>query len=126
MRVYNYVCIRTCDISGRLTLTLPIIVRIVLPRKGVRIWKRIPVRQKKIPRRLGVDLKVPINIRITTQIRIEPPLILPHPNDWVGRYNLPYMIKTYQESERSMSTGLWVAGVSIILLGSIAIYKYYK
>ena len=117
----------TCNISGRFTLTLvmiPIIVRIVLPRKGARIWKRIPVRQKKIPRRL-IDVKVPINMRITNQIKIEPPLILPHPINWVGRYKLPYMIKTYQESEGSKSTGLWVAGMSIILLGGIVIYKYY-
>ena len=114
----------TCNISGRFTLTLvmiPINVRIVLPRKGARIWKRIPVRQKKIPQRL-IDVKVPINMWITNQIKIEQPLILPH---WVGRYKLPCMIKTYQESEGSKSTGLWVAGMSIILLGGIVIYKYY-
>ena len=90
----------------------------MLPRKGARIWKRIPVCQKKIPRRL-INVKVPIKIQITNQIRIEPPLILPHPNNWVGRYKLPYMIKTYQGSEGSKSTGLWVAGMSIILLGGI-------
>jgi len=107
-------------------MVIPIIERLFLLTKGRKIpctRKMIPIRHHNTPRQLK-EINVRGIIWINIKFWINLPVI-PHQDDWVGRYRLPYIIKRCrQKSERRKSTRPWEVCASILLLAAAVAIMY--